>query len=212
MSRTYGDQCLCPFFVIIVILELVKTKSVNTPVSDRPKSERRGPERPFMPSLAWVCKFLLFKFIFRRNLRRQSRDNHAKRVRKCCSLCCLRCMNWKAQIWEIQHFVWDRSRINYNLGVFVYTWDRGQATWLSVLSTWFPDLRFRLDNLKSTVNHGTKFLRSSTRPIVQSVLLLVEECTWSERRTIGRVTLYYHRSLEEIAECRSFARWVWTRC
>lgn len=153
----------CPLFVIIIIRELIKTKSVKrfkgigyyTSVSDRPKSERGG--RKASLCLAWVCKFLLFIFIFRRNLRRQSRDNHAKRVRDCCSLGRLRCMNWEAQIWEIQYFVRYRSRINYNLGVFVYTWDRGQATWLSDLSTWFPYLRFWLDNLQSTVNHGRKF-------------------------------------------------------
>lgn len=49
-------------------------------------------------------------------------------------------------------------------------------------------------------------LRSSTlRSFVQFMLLLVEECTWSDRRTVGRVTLNYHRSLQEIAESRSFA-------
>ena len=162
-KTTMSKKCRPVFFARRLLL-LSSGNSLNAPsvqspsVSDRPKCYTVQPERPFMPGAAWGCKFLLIKSIFRRrNLRRQSRDNHAKRVRDCCSLGCLPCMNWEAQIWEIQYFARDRSRINYNLGVFVYTWDRGQATWLSDLSTWFPHLRFRLDNLQTTVNHCTKF-------------------------------------------------------
>ena len=54
-------------------------------VSDRPMLDYKVGRPIYMPGVR--LQVLLFKSIFsRKNLRRQSRDNHTKRVRDCCSL------------------------------------------------------------------------------------------------------------------------------